>query len=200
MTIDGLRLNDNAFLYPRRNFLPGNSPNNEPTSIFPTNLTDRNSVFDDTLSINTFASNQTDAIKGKTVDQQARNGKPIGEAIANTAEKIAKQMDNEDRCYEGVARTLQKFGVVLYGKSAYKAASQLKRNPKFQEIKVKKNELKELPAGAIVVWDRGKKHKDGHISIASGDGHQFSSKVRDQITNYGTKHRVFIPKEDAFKE
>ena len=55
------------------------------------------------------------------------------------------------------------------------------------------SDLPKLPAGAIVVWDKGNGHEHGHISIATGDGKEASDLMRNQITNYGTSFRVFMP-------
>ncbi|MCA9777398.1 MAG: hypothetical protein KC800_11795, partial [Candidatus Eremiobacteraeota bacterium] len=71
---------------------------------------------------------------------------------------------------------------------------QLAKNPKVKEVNVSPQDFKKLPAGAIVVWDKGAGHEHGHISVALGNGKEASDVIRDQITNYGTKPRVFIPK------
>ncbi len=105
-------------------------------------------------------------------------------------------------CFRGVKHHLRQVGVNLHGGSAFMAADQLARHPRFQEIRVSRDQLRSLPAGAIVVWDKdpsnrsrngGKEH--GHISIADGRGHEFSDKPRNQMTNYGPRFRVFIPRD-----
>lgn len=97
-------------------------------------------------------------------------------------------------CYKWVGQALRKFGVNVSGASAYMAADQLAKNSKFREVQVAPKDLKKLPAGAVVVWNKGAGHPHGHISIALGNGKEASDKLRDQITNYGTSVRVFIPK------
>lgn len=97
-------------------------------------------------------------------------------------------------CYKWVAQALRKFGVNVSGASAYMAADQLAKNPKFREVKVPEKELPKLPAGAVVVWNKGNGHEHGHISIALGNGKEASDKLRNQITGYGTSFRVFLPK------
>lgn len=98
-------------------------------------------------------------------------------------------------CYRGVKHHLRQVGVNLTGGSAYMAADQLAQDGRFREVQVSRQQLRSLPAGAIVVWDRnpgaGKRH--GHISIATGDGREASDRIRNQSVNYPSRHRVFIP-------
>lgn len=96
-------------------------------------------------------------------------------------------------CYKWVGQALARHGVNVSGASAYMGADQLAKNPKFREVSVPADQLKSLPPGAVVVWNKGPGHPHGHISIALGDGREASDKIRNQITNYGTSHRVFIP-------
>lgn len=97
-------------------------------------------------------------------------------------------------CYKYVGESLRKFGVQTSGMSAYMAGDQLAKSKKFREVKMSPSELKKLPAGAVVVWNKGGGHPHGHISIADGKGKEYSDVPRDQITTYGTSVRVFLPK------
>ncbi len=116
-----------------------------------------------------------------------------GAALAKDAEKHATGRGG--LCFRYVRQALERAGVKgVGGASAYMAADQLARNPKFREIKVAEKDLKKLPPGAVVVWDRGNGHQHGHISIALGGGREASDVKRNQITGYGTKFRVFLPK------
>ncbi len=132
----------------------------------------------------------------------ASSGPSAGPAATSTGQKLAEiaraeATDGDSKgglCYRDVGRSLAKIGIQVSGASAYMAADQLARNPKVQEVKVGREELTRLPAGAIVVWDRGKGHVHGHISIATGDGKEASDLMRNQITNYGTAFRVFMPR------
>ena len=122
-------------------------------------------------------------------------------------------------CLGGVNDTLDAtYGSSLRGlESAYMAADALRGKPvvvngktttfktlasKFTEISgVTREQLKTLPAGAIVVWNKGgtnvtangKKH--GHISIALGNGYESSDHIQEQITKRDTSYTVFFPKE-----
>lgn len=125
-----------------------------------------------------------------------------GVEAGNNARRLAELAKDEIRrnpgngrwCFNRVANSLDKLGIVLKGLSAKMAADQLARHPKVREVNVPARDLPRLPAGAIVVWDgRNEGHGHGHISIADGNGTELSDVKRKQITNYGSKHRVFIP-------
>lgn len=117
-----------------------------------------------------------------------------GSKLAEIARAEATNGDsNGGLCYRDVSRALSKIGISATGASAYMAADQLAKNPKVKEMKVAQADLPKLPAGAIVVWDKGNGHEHGHISIATGDGKEASDLMRNQITNYGTSFRVFMP-------
>ncbi len=121
----------------------------------------------------------------------------FGNKLARDARRIAQSgvAGCGKNCKRGVRLALNKQGIQLNGLSAYMAAGQLAKNPNFQEIKgLKRADLRELPPGATVVWNRAPKHPDGHISIAMGDGREASDVMRNQITNYPSSYRVFLPR------
>lgn len=129
---------------------------------------------------------------GPTVDPSTIQGTGWGAALAKDA--AANANGPGGYCYKWVAQALRRHGVNVSGASAYMGADQLAKNPKFREVQVAPQDLKKLPAGAVVVWNKGAGHPHGHISIALGNGKEASDKIRDQITNYGTSVRVFMPK------
>jgi len=99
------------------------------------------------------------------------------------------------RCYEFVANAIDsQVKRFLSGGHAYMAAPQLARSPHFQEVRASGSELRNLPAGAVVVWAKG--HSDsGHISIADGRGNEISDHIGPQMTRHygGGAPRVFVP-------
>jgi hypothetical protein len=99
-------------------------------------------------------------------------------------------------CFRNVAQDLAKLGIKTWGSSAYMAADELAANNKVQEVKgLTADQLKKLPAGAIVVWAANGSNPYGHISVAMGDGKEASDIMRNQITNLnGSSFRVFYPK------
>ena len=133
----------------------------------------------------------------KTTEFFNQAGKSIsnfGNNIAQMGARVVNSMNSDGHhCYRGVKNALKPLGVNLTGGSAYMAADQLAKNSKFKEVRVSRDQLSKLPAGAVVVWNKGNGHEHGHISIASGDGREFSDKTRRQITKYSTSHRVFLP-------
>lgn len=136
--------------------------------------------------------NLTNVKEEKSAKKAVEQAK-TGDLIAKTAKAVSKKMNSVGLCYRGVKKSLRKFGINLWGGSAYMGASQLAKNPKFEEIKVPKNELKKLPAGSVVVWGKNKQNPDGHISISLGDGQEASDHVQKQV-NLNGKYRVFSPK------
>ena len=137
----------------------------------------------------------TAGASGPTVDPSTIQGAGWGADMARFAAGNANGPGGY--CYRWVKKALSRHGVNVSGGSAYQAADQLARNPKFREIRVSPQDLKKLPAGAVVVWNKGNGHEHGHISIALGNGKEASDKIRNQITNYGTGVRVFLPKEQG---
>ena len=123
----------------------------------------------------------------------------FGQRLAQSALDSASDNTNlkRFRCYHFVKNGLEAEGISLGGKSAYLAANQLARNPHFKETKFTREELAELPAGAVVVWNRSKKHANGHISVALGDGREVSDRIRPQVQNYSSTFRVFLPNNEA---
>lgn len=135
---------------------------------------------------------------GETGSSQATTGPiPAGTDFGSRLAADAARNANGPGgyCYRWVKRALKRAGVDVNGASAYMAADRLARSPQFQEIQVNPKDLGQLPAGAVVVWGRGAGHPHGHISISMGDGREASDKIRKQITGYGTRVRVFVPRQ-----
>lgn len=116
--------------------------------------------------------------------------------LAKKAKDTARGRAPSGRCYDFVRNALKKvYDVDLEGASAYMAAGQLEKNDRFEEVKgLRAADLVTLPAGQIVVWDKGPNLRHGHISITTGDGHEVSDSVLKQNTNLGTTFRVFRKK------
>lgn len=117
---------------------------------------------------------------------------PLGQKIAESGRRNCNGTGGY--CFRHVGRALRENGIETSGASAYMAADQLARQTdKVREVQMDPKDFPKLPAGAIVVWDRGNGHEHGHISIADGKGGEYSDVYRRQITNYGTQPRVFLP-------
>lgn len=130
-----------------------------------------------------------------TTDLSNVKGTEFGKKFAAQAEKTANGINTPGWCLKGVNDTMQAMGIpVKREASAYMALDDFQNNPRFQQVNVSKDQLKSLPAGAVVVWDKGPKNPHGHISVALGDGREASSVVRPQLT-LSTNFHVFLPKE-----
>jgi hypothetical protein len=122
-------------------------------------------------------------------------GSALGQQIAQSANQTANSLNSQGWCAKGVRMALEKVGINGIGAaSAYMVADQLAKHQKFKEVQVSRDQLKSLPAGAIVVWGQSAGHQHGHISVALGDGREASDHVQGQITGMaGSTLRVFIP-------
>ena len=134
------------------------------------------------------------AASNKVDNTPSKSG--FGDKLAKDAERIAKSgvAGSGHNCKRGVRMAMEKSGMKLDGVSAYMAADQLAKNKNFHEEKgLSRADLKDLPPGATVVWNKAKGHPHGHISIAMGNGREASDVMRNQITNYPSSYRVFYP-------
>lgn len=125
-------------------------------------------------------------------------GTPAGQRLAAAARDVANSMNSTGWCYRGVAQAVARAtGVQLTGGSAYMAADQLARSDRFREVQVAPDQLRDLPAGAVVVWGRTDASPHGHISVALGDGREASDHIQNQMTSLrgATNYRVFVPNE-----
>ncbi len=101
---------------------------------------------------------------------------PRGQALAQAAEST---LPNREDAFDNVIRAIDgTFGEFLYGDAPYMVPRQLNQHPDFREVKVPHTALKELPAGAIVVWNRSLENPRGDISIAVGDGREIGASIQ----------------------
>lgn len=105
----------------------------------------------------------------------------------------------EGECVRGVNDSLQ----IYYGhdvqrvSDAYMEADVLAKNPDFTEVtNLSLNQLKDLPAGCIIVWsgDLPGSQGHGHATITQGNGQEISDHQQSVITSSSATFRVFIPK------
>lgn len=139
---------------------------------------------------------QVDAETLKALQEQSAKGRfnrALGQRIAEYAR--SRISGGTGYCYHYVARALEAYmGHFLSGLRAYMAADQLASSGRFKEISLPSEKLPQLPAGAVVVWDKGTS-ASGHISIADGKGYEISDHVQPQMTHHygGGAFRVFLP-------
>lgn len=117
-------------------------------------------------------------------------------ALANIAEKNAKRTNGIGRCFRGVRESLEAAGLSkgeIRGQSAYQAADMLAEHNNFREVKgLSKEQLKALPAGCVMVWDKSRGHEHGHIAVTLGNGKEASDHVQ-KVCQRDADFRVFIP-------
>jgi hypothetical protein len=126
----------------------------------------------------------------------------MGARLAKVALSVDAQMSGTGRCKKGVRLAFEAAGLgTIYGVSAYMAAPQLAKRSDFKEVSVSREQLRQLPAGAVIVWnngggsavsDAGREH--GHIEISQGNGRATSDYTGDININRPVSYRVFIPK------
>lgn len=129
-----------------------------------------------------------------STDLKNVQGSDFGKQFAAKAEQTANKINTSGLCLKGVNDTMQAMGLPVHREAAaYMAVDDFQKNPKFREVKVPKDQLKSLPAGAVVIWNKGSGLPYGHISVALGDGREASSTVRNQLS-LSTDFHVFLPK------
>lgn len=129
-----------------------------------------------------------------------RGGSASGQHLAQVAERTAMGMGSVGMCYRGAKASIARAtGVQLTGGSAWMAANQLANSGRFREVSVPQSQLRNLPAGAVVVWGQTNRSPHGHISVALGDGREASDHVQRQITSLrgASNYRVFVPNDMA---
>jgi len=148
----------------------------------------------------------------------AQNGKPVsqknpaqtisytsaaaqqrGQRSAQRALNIARKMGGSrstGKCYNAVKQALSDH-IRLTGVPAHGAAGQLARSSAYREVTgLSPAQLRNLPAGAVVVWGKTGASPYGHISVALGNGREASDYTGPQMTSLRghTNFRVFMPK------
>lgn len=119
----------------------------------------------------------------------------LGNKLANIANQNAQSRGTKKLCLQGVRTTLEKAGLKENGSmggSAFQADKVLSRNKNFKEVGVSRDDLKNLPAGCVVVWQPSDGHPHGHIAVTLGNGKEASDHVQNQIVR-NTGYSVFVP-------
>lgn len=136
---------------------------------------------------------------------QAMRSKLVSVAQTNTAKHYDRSWiyqgtkestQSLGSCYTYVPRAADAInrGSSMQGQDAFEAIEELKRDSRYQKIQVPHGHLKDLPEGAIVVWEQGTS-KSGHISIADGKGNEISDFIQTQWEEHygGGLPHVFLP-------
>ena len=174
----------------------------------------------ESINVNTRVSVQQKSVKrkerSKTVSaetnvQEAKNTKAAEDKIIikgveynkKNGEKLAQRVldglpanRTEPLCAKYVKEAIRDVGLGPYIQGdGYYCQYILRANPNFEEIKVKGNELSSLPAGCIIVYDKGDggySTDSGHVEITLGDGRACSDIITNNIEQSDNTH-VFVP-------
>jgi peptidoglycan hydrolase-like protein with peptidoglycan-binding domain len=148
----------------------------------------------------------------------------VGDASVDQAAKgvEAHKTQNRFECARYVRRAFEDSGVDVDAvPSAYQYAEKLANHPGFKEVQVSREDLEQLPKGAVVVWGKNSANANGHIGIVTGkrdsEGHLIQASDREQPLSMfanasekkrygsdwgngptdGPEFRVFIPVDEA---
>ena len=119
-----------------------------------------------------------------------------GKDLANVAYSNAASRNTRGYCLKGVRTSLEKAGLYDTSKrvmSAYQAVGILSNNKNFKKVNVSSDNLRNLPAGCVVVWDRCAGHPHGHITVTLGDNKSASDHLESKVAQMHTNFCVFVP-------
>lgn len=126
--------------------------------------------------------------------KEAGYNKKKGEELAKIISARSTYEGFDNFCARNVKKAIQDAGLGRYEYGhGYQMADILSRNKNFKEISTKNINLSKLPAGCILVYDKGiagYSSEYGHTEITLGDGRAASGGITRNIRNGA---RVFIP-------
>ena len=115
-----------------------------------------------------------------------------GERLAKYA--LSHKTGSSGKCAKYVKNAIQACGLGKYEYGdAYQMTGILRKNSHFKEISPNSVNVKDLPAGCVIVFDRGMyeySDKYGHVEITTGDGRGVSDGV---TTNLQKPSAIFMP-------
>ena len=120
----------------------------------------------------------------------------LANKLANIAARNAYSKNTVGWCARGTNEALEMAGLAngeTRVASAWQAAYKLRNHKNFKEVRVSREDLKNLPAGCIVVWQASWGNPHGHIAVTLGDGREASDHVQYINTNRQASYSVFIP-------
>jgi hypothetical protein len=131
----------------------------------------------------------------------------VGEKLVESQHIQDKRMGSEHKCYTAVKNALEDALNLPYERFAVKKGNRgdwartagtnmLSKHPElFKEIKgLDRDDLKSLPAGAIIVYKPLAANKPGHIGVQNGQGKDISDKERIQENVHKTAaFEVYFP-------
>ena len=119
----------------------------------------------------------------------------LGEKLANKARQSANSLNSTGWCARGVVNAMQQGGFAgkdVRSASAFQIDAKLAKGSNFREVQVAKENLNNLPAGCVIVWQPSSGHENGHVAVTLGNAQEASDHVQRLIVR-NAKYSVFVP-------
>lgn len=118
----------------------------------------------------------------------------LGEKLANSAKQAANSLNSVGRCARGVVNGMVNSGFATDSlrDNAYKLDPKLAQHKNFREVLVAREDLKNLPAGCVIVWQPSSGHANGHVAVTLGNAQEASDHVQRLIVR-NAPYSVFVP-------
>ncbi|MGM9992883.1 MAG: hypothetical protein ACI376_08605 [Candidatus Bruticola sp.] len=164
---------------------------------------ERNTDYDNRMFNASLSEAALKAMSEPTLEDWMSGSTELGLRLAKSSLNVAQNMATTGWCYSGVSKALGREGISIGGPSAFCAVDELdSKYPdqfvKFTSADITKDQLKELPAGAIVVYGSGSGANGGyhgHIYVSQGNGQETSDHVATvRPERYGEEYYVYFPK------
>lgn len=127
----------------------------------------------------------------------------LSNKFANIAYQNALATNTRGWCARGVMDAAEKSGIVGKGEtrvaSAYQADPILENNKNFEKVGVSRDNILNLPAGCILVFQNSEQHVHGHITVTLGNNKAASDHIEDLkriLETHPEEVTVFVPVEN----
>lgn len=151
----------------------------------------------DAASVNFYKNNNAvsfDSLKAKGLKYSSAKGQKLAKDMANHSVGFTGS------CSKYVRSGLQRAGLYNgHTASAYQMGGILAKNKNFQEVSPSSVNINNLPAGCILVYDKGAANYNathGHIEVTLGDGTACSD-GRTYNLRSTNNMRIFVPTENV---
>lgn len=157
----------------------------------------------DRIAAGTLSEAAIKAMSEPTLEDLMSGSTEFGLQIAQSSLTEAQNRNTTGWCYAGVSSALSRLGISIGGPSAFCAVGEIDskyadRFTKFTSADITKDQLKQLPAGAIVVYGSGSGYNGGyhgHIYVSQGNGQETSDHLANVYPEgYGNEYYVYFPK------
>lgn len=164
---------------------------------------ERETGYAERIAAGTLSESAIKAMSEPTLEDLMSGSTEFGLQIAQSSLTEAQNRNTTGWCYAGVSSALSRVGISIGGPSAFCAVDELDskyadRFTKFTSEDISKDQLKQLPAGAIVVYGSGSGYGGGyhgHIYVSQGNGQETSDHVANVYPEgYGNEYYVYFPK------